>query len=69
MRPKVVKVRFDQHRKTVKEVLKNAREDDLKEIIVLGYDTQNRPTLFGGRMNNKDALWLLEWAKGEVGPR
>lgn len=65
---KVVKVRFGAHRRTVREVLANARKDDLKEVIVLGYDTQNRPTMFGGSMRNSDLLWLLEWARGEVGP-
>lgn len=69
MSVKLVKARFGHHRRTVREVLSEARKDDLKEIIVLGYDTKDRPTLFGGCMNNKDALWLLEWAKGEVGPR
>lgn len=66
---KVVKARFGAHRKTVREVLKSAREDDLKEVIVLGYDTDDRPTLLGGCCSNKDALWLLEWAKGGVGPK
>lgn len=66
---KVVKARFGSHRRTVREVLAAARKDDLKEVIVLAYDTQDRPTLFGGCMKNADALWLLEWARGEVGPR
>jgi len=65
---KVVKARFGAHRRTVREVLAEARKDDLKEVLVLGYDTSDRPTLIGGCMRNADALWLIEWAKNQVVP-
>lgn len=67
---KIIRPKFNGNRRTVKELLRVARDDnDLVEAIVLGYDKEGREILLGGAMDKRDLLWLLEWARKAIGPK
>lgn len=47
-----------------------ADEDDLQDVLVVGYDSEGCLVVRSSRMDRKDALWMAEalrkWALGEL---
>jgi hypothetical protein len=51
----------------LEEAVGMAKAGDLTEVLVIGYDADDRLTIMSsGGVLNKDALWMLEAAKGLV---
>lgn len=57
-------IELDAHNKmTVDEVLQLCRRAGLKEVLVIGFDENGDFFTQSSKMQKKDALWALEWAK------
>lgn len=55
---------LDPHaRMTVEEALAYAAKEDLKDVLIIGYDQNDDLVVRSSAMNCKDALWMLEKAK------
>lgn len=51
---------------SVEEVLSQVSREGFKEILIIGYDKNDTYQIRGSGMDNKDALWLFEWAKSKI---
>lgn len=50
----------------VGQALDHQRQDDLQEVLILGFDKNGEFVLRSSRMNKKDGLWLIELARNHI---
>ena len=49
----------------LEDALDMAKSGDLTDVLIIGHDADDRLTIMSsGGVQNKDALWMLEVAKG-----
>lgn len=51
---------------TVEQALDSAKQADLEEVLIVGYNTDGELVVLSSRMNRRDALWLMECGKDYV---
>jgi len=57
---KVVKAFASHNSMTVNQALEVAKEQDLTEVIIMGFDSEDDLIVGSSGMLRKDALWLIE---------